>query len=88
MKLLEAPYDELREAGLSYDFIAKTSAVLQAWSEKLLNPDETEFGEKPSEQIESKDGSSSEAASDLFSMFFADDEYEGEDDIGGDDDGE
>ena len=102
MKLLDVQYEEMKEAGFSYDFIAKTSAVLGEWAEKLLNPNEKEFaqeqeGQEYDEQevdaleqeqteydIDEESNVSSDIASDLFSMFFADDDT----DAGGEGDGE
>ena len=87
MNLLDAPYDEMKEAGFSYDFIAKITNVLREWAEKLLNPDEKDF-EQEQELLESDidddNDDSFDIASDLFSMFFA----EEDDDLGGECDGE
>ena len=81
MKLLDTQYDEMKEAGFSYDFIAKTSTVLREWAEKLLNPDAKEF-EHEQEQTEpafdAADNEYSDIASDLLSMFFAEDDMGGE----------
>lgn len=75
MKLLDAQYDNMREAGFSYDFIAKISSVLMEWAEKLLNPDEKEFEHEQIAPVPNDiNDDNANIASNLFSAFFAEDD--------------
>lgn len=84
VKLLDVRYDELKEAGFSYDLIAKIVTILRDWAEKLLNPDAEEY-ERDKPANEKDEDVSQDIASKLLSMFFVDESAGMEE---GNDDGE
>lgn len=78
IELLDVQYDEMRKAGFSYDFIAtKTYSMLKRWAEKLLSPDAAEYERGQATPV-IDDEYDTDIASDLFSMFFADDDNDTE----------
>lgn len=78
-KLLEVQYNELKEAGFSYDFIFKTASTLREWADKLLYKNEEELeNEQISSAFSNNDDDSMDIASDLLSMFYADEENDTE----------